>query len=234
MKLGAEPKKVALLGGLLLAAGYLLYTNVLSGPPDAPAPAASGPAVSRMPAIPGPGSPKAEARPRAGAAGAGTQEFRPSLKPRRPEERLDPSTIDPTLRLDLLEKLQKVRLEGGERSLFEFSSAPLPKTPEPKIIPKNLAQAKQEEAPPPTPAALIQPAKPTAPPIALKFYGFATPPRPGIRRAFFLDGDEILVAGEGEVMKKRYKVVRIGINSVVVEDLQFQSQQTLRLEEQPG
>ena len=47
-----------------------------------------------------------------------------------------------------------------------------------------------------------------------------------------MEGDDIHVVREGEVVKNRYKIVRIGVNSVVVEDLQFKSQQTLPLEEQ--
>jgi len=39
------------------------------------------------------------------------------------------------------------------------------------------------------------------------------------------------VAGEGEVIQKRYKVVRIGVNSAVVEDIEHKHQQTLALEE---
>jgi hypothetical protein len=53
----------------------------------------------------------------------------------------------------------------------------------------------------------------------------------GEKRAFFLDGDDIVVATEGQLIKQRYKVIRIGVNSVVVEDMQFQNQQTLPLEE---
>ena len=39
---------------------------------------------------------------------------------------------------------------------------------------------------------------------------------------------------EGDLVKNRYKIVRIGVNSVIVEDIQFKSQQTLPLEEQPS
>jgi hypothetical protein len=41
-----------------------------------------------------------------------------------------------------------------------------------------------------------------------------------------------VIAAEGDMVKKRYKIVRIGINSAVVEDTQFKSnnQQTLPLE----
>ncbi|MEK7750697.1 MAG: hypothetical protein AAB654_02185, partial [Acidobacteriota bacterium] len=70
-------------------------------------------------------------------------------------------------------------------------------------------------------------------PITFKFYGYISPARGGAKRAFFLDGEEIHVAGEGEIIKKRYKVVRIGAGSAVVEDTEHQHQQTLPLEEQP-
>jgi hypothetical protein len=49
-----------------------------------------------------------------------------------------------------------------------------------------------------------------------------------------MEGEDIFVAHEGELVKKRYKVVRIGVNSAIIEDTQFGSQQTLPLEEQQG
>ena len=52
------------------------------------------------------------------------------------------------------------------------------------------------------------------------------------RTAFFLDGEDILVATEGQVVKKRYRVVRIGTSSVVMEDTQSKTQQTLPLQEE--
>jgi hypothetical protein len=55
----------------------------------------------------------------------------------------------------------------------------------------------------------------------------------GDKRAFFLDGEDIVIAGEGDMIKKRYKIVRIGVNSAVVEDTEFKgnnNQQTLPLE----
>ena len=32
MNLGAEPKKIAMLAGLVMVGGYVFYSNVLSGP----------------------------------------------------------------------------------------------------------------------------------------------------------------------------------------------------------
>jgi len=150
---------------------------------------------------------------------------------------VDVSRIDPALKLDLLAQLQKVPLEGGERSLFEFGAAPKPKTPTPKV------EAVKPVTPPPdvaasdaTPAAS---AKPVIPPIPLKFYGYVTDsrgiPAGGAKRAFFLDGEDIVVAGENDLIRNRFKVIRIGVNSAVVEDTSNKNQQTLPLiEELPG
>ena len=41
-----------------------------------------------------------------------------------------------------------------------------------------------------------------------------------------------MTANEGEVLKRKYRVVRIGVNSVVVEDTDTKSQQTLPLAEE--
>ena len=55
------------------------------------------------------------------------------------------------------------------------------------------------------------------------------------KRAFFLDGEDIVVAGENDVIRNRFKIIRIGVNSAVVEDTTNKIQQTLPLvEELPG
>jgi hypothetical protein len=232
--LGAEPKKTAVLAGLALVAAYLLYTNFRGDTPGQ-----SSPAVRTAAPAPGPAATPAGADVRRSSRPAvdrSAQEFRPSLKPRRPEERRDPATIDPALRIDLLAKLQNVKLEGGQRSLFEFSQPRPPKTPDVKILPKPGQPAANSNggtpaAPKPEAAAAV---KPPAPPITMKFFGFISQAKGGAKRAFFLDGEEIHIASEGDMIKKRFKVVRIGISSAVVEDTEHQHQQTLPLEEQPG
>ena len=158
------------------------------------------------------------------------------MRPKRGEERADPMAIDPTLRLDVLAKLQEVKVEGPRRSIFDFSQPPAPK-PDPKIVaasktPVPSPLVKPEE----TTAAVTpaEPAKPQAPPIPLKFYGYLSRSNVPAKRAFFMEGEEIHVVAEGDLVKKRYKIVRIGVNSVIVEDTQFGQQQTLPLEEQPG
>lgn len=229
MKIGAEPKKVALLGGLLTAAGVLFYINVFSGT-DVP----SSPPATAQPAVPGPVRAASKAPPppnirraRTGIRGA-MEEFKPSFKG------LDATGVDPTLRLDLLARVQSVSLEGGGRSLFTFAAAPAP-APKPalaaKVVPKTPEQIRQDQA---AEQARLNapPPKPQAPPITLKFFGYSTPRRDGQKRAFFLDGEDIIVAAEGETIKRRYKVVRISNTSVVMEDTEFKSQQTLAIQQE--
>jgi hypothetical protein len=161
---------------------------------------------------------------------AGPREFRPSLKARKGEDR---SSMDPTLRLDLLEKLAAVQVERIERSLFDFGpvEAPKPKVPEPKIeVKKPVARMIGPEPPPPPPPP---PVKPPPPPINLKFYGSASPLKGGAKRVFCLQGEDILIPAEGEVILKRYKIVKINTNTVLVEDLDYKNQQMVPIDQPP-
>jgi hypothetical protein len=228
IKVGAEPKKVAILAALLLAAGYFFISNRNSGDPGASAksvPTAAPPVlISKTNARPA-GRPN-----RAAKAGVGknTKEFRPAIG----KTDIDPN-VDPTLHLNLLAKLQDVKVEGVGRSLFEIGAAPaavVAKEPE-KIKPATRLFVGPVQPPPPAPE--VKPPTPRAPQIPLKFYGFVNPSRTDIKRAFFLDGEDIIIAAEGELVKKRYKILRIGVNSALVEDTTFKgdnTQQTLPLE----
>ena len=112
-------------------------------------------------------------------------------------------------------------------------SAPPPVPPAPKVDPKKLLEAKN--TPPPKPEPPKAPEGPPKPPplnLAWKYYGYTSPPGSPKKRVFFLDGEEIITANEGDVLKKKYKVVRIGVNSVVMEDVDTKSQQTLPLAEE--
>jgi hypothetical protein len=238
-KLGADPKKAAVLGVLLLVLLIVFWVN--RGPSGGPE--ASTPATSTVPTTAAVRTPPPVVRPATksgGSSGSGSgssssgsrgsqiAEFKPSLKL---SDDMDISRIDPALRLDLLAKVRNVAAEGGNRSLFEFSQPPAPPPPKVNpIVPKapvTVAAASAVPKGPPEP-----PKPPPPPPIALKFYGYAGTTRSGTRRAFFLDGDDILVAGENETVKNRYKIVRIGVNSAVVEDTTNKNQQTLPLIEE--
>jgi hypothetical protein len=202
-------------------------------PPAArnPVPLESLGARSRSAATLAPLPAKGGTSPRRGEAAI--QDFRPTLKL---PDGADVSRIDPALKLNLLAQLQSLPLEGGERSLFEFGAPPKPATPTPTVAPVK------PTTPPPSTTLVVtstEPPKPVIPPIPLKYYGYVSASRsvaPGApKRAFFLDGEDIMVAGENELIHNRFKVIRIGVNSAVVEDTSTKNQQTLPLvEELPG
>jgi hypothetical protein len=234
MNLGAEPKKVGILGALLLVAVVVFFMNSTPDGEEAP-PAArpSAPAVA-APARPGPGVAASE-RPAVNRGRQAEREFRPSLRRKRNEPAPDPTSIDPTLRTDLLARLQQVNVEGVRRSIFDFGqAAPSPSETKPAVAAVKGPKAPDPLTPRPEPqpvASNTPPPPPQAPPVPMKFFGYVSPTKQPTKRAFFVEGEDIHIVKEGDVVKNRYKIVRIGVNSVVVEDLQFKSQQTVPLEQ---
>jgi hypothetical protein len=248
MKLGTEDKKkVWALSVLGVVAAYFVYTNLLSDSSTstvAPKPAAvserqrAGDEATSAAPVPAPqpaSQPATAPRQLGGASRSHGDEFHPSLHSKRKEDQIDPLTVDPTLRLDLLAKVQSVKLDGGQRNLFQFGKAEVAATldgPERKIVPKRVAMGPLE-APPPAPPPGAVTAGPPAP-ITMKYYGLATKRIDGKKTAFFLDGEEILLATEGMTLKKHYKIVRINAESVVIEDTEVKREQTLKIAEDAG
>jgi len=120
-------------------------------------------------------------------------------------------SLDPTLRLDLLAASEKTPYEGNGRNIFVSQR-------EDVVIPQPVArvntdpqQEQQIYHPPPVQAA---------PPIPLKFYGFASSAGEA-KRIFLKNGEDVFVAGEGEIVDRRYKVVRISATSVEIQDMVF-------------
>lgn len=221
-KMGGSRKQVMWLIGLSVV---LVVVYLTQREPSSPAPPVKPlPSIARQgPVVPDSSGPKPMQR-----SGRRADDFRPSLKL---PEGIDVTKIDPTLKIDLLARLQKVPLEGGSRSVFDWGQAPVPPPPhvdpiKPEVL-KAQAKAREEEAI--KIAEQRKTIKPPAPPIPLKFYGYANRMSGPARQAFFLDGDDIQIKGENDVIRSRYKIIRIGINSATVEDLQNHDQQTLPL-----
>ena len=241
--LGAEPKKLAILVALV---GVLIVVYFMNRTPDSPASSAASSAAgasagaNSRSATPSPialanreldsVTPMPAQRTQRGSE-TSIADFKPSLKP---PEGTDVSRIDPTLRLDLIAKLRTLALEGGARSIFDFGAAPAP-VKLPTVAPIKPGPAAPKPGTPSAPATPAAPAKPAFPPIPLKFYGYVDASQGATRRAFFLQGDDIFVAGENDVIGSHYKIVRINANSALVEDTAKKNQQTLPLiEELPG
>lgn len=122
-------------------------------------------------------------------------------------------SLDPTLKTSLLKSSEDTMYRGEGRNIFRAQAEP------PKELPKPVAPVVQPQVPqgPPPP-----------PPINLKFYGFAS--RQGEPKKIFLSqGDDIFVAGEGDIVNRRYKVIRINPTSVEIEDVLSNNRQSIPL-----
>jgi hypothetical protein len=118
--------------------------------------------------------------------------------------------LDPTLRLDLLASVEQTQYEGSGRNIFTSE-------PDPVAIPQPGGPGVTDAAKTPT---YTPPTIPAAPQIPLKFFGFAS--RVGEpKRVFLIQGEEVFVAGEGEIVNRRYKVVRISPTSVEMQDMVY-------------
>ena len=66
------------------------------------------------------------------------------------------------------------------------------------------------------------------PPIDLKFFGFAS--HPGEPKKIFLSqGEDVFIASEGEIVDRRYKVLRISPTAVEIEDVLNNNRQEIPL-----
>jgi hypothetical protein len=182
------------LAALVAVCGFLVYRNLIA--PAGETFSAREPATA---AGDSENSGVREAAPRAAEGPSGRRE--------KAMDQRELAALDPTLRLDLLERTAKIKYEGGTRNIFQYYTPPPPKPVANGIVPVG----------PPAPATPVVPPPPTAP---LKFYGMATPRGSSQKKAFLSDGDEIFIGMEGDVIDKHYKITRIGINVLEWEDTQ--------------
>src|SRR5882724_1839619 len=112
-------------------------------------------------------------------------------------------SLDPSLRYDWLKASEATKYEGKGRNIFRAQID----------IPRPDPGFRKDPVPPPQPTG-----PPPPPPINLKFFGFAS--KPGEPKKIFLSqGEDVFIAGEGEMVDRRYKILRISPMSVEVEDV---------------
>jgi hypothetical protein len=222
-KIGGSKKQYMWLGGLSVVLVGVYFLNKEPSQPTVTQPTVTRPlpSIARQ----GPVNPENSGPKLATRSGRRADDFRPTLKL---PEGIDITKIDPTLKIELLARLQKVPLEGGSRSVFDYG-APPPPPPPPPVAPINPVLIAEQDKARRDAEEKQKTVKPAPPPIPLKFYGYANRLSGPARQAFFLDGEDIQIKAENDVIRGRYKIVRIGINSAVVEDLQSHDQQTLPL-----
>jgi hypothetical protein len=100
----------------------------------------------------------------------------------------------------------------GHRDLFDFGQPPAPPPmarPSAEMMP---------ETPPPAPVA-VAPTPPPVTPLTIKYIG-AFEGRRGLKVAVLMtDRKEVLTGQAGEVVANRYRIVRIGLESVDVQEV---------------
>jgi Tfp pilus assembly protein PilP len=131
---------------------------------------------------------------------------------------------NPHIRLEEIDRTRKAEYRGSGRNPFTPVAAPAVRT-------QQAAEKKIENYGPQQ-----KPPDPPLPPLTLppnvKFYGYITA---ASRRALIHDGDEVYIVGEGDILLKRFRIVRIGNDHLEFEEISTGRVGTAPLpEEQPA
>jgi len=126
-----------------------------------------------------------------------------------------PGTLD--VHLEAL-SANRPKPEAVERNLFRFKTKPPPPAPPPVAV-APVAPVPTGPPPPPPP-----------PPIPYKFIGLVSVPGQSTRIAVLSDGrSNPLYGREGDIIEGRFRIVRIGVESVEMEYVDGRGRQTIRL-----
>jgi hypothetical protein len=202
VKLGTENTKMTVAAGALFVLAIAMFIHMISG--SSGSSSAPSPAAAPQPAT----TQTRRATPRKGAHVKAEKTAAPVT-----------TSLDPRLHLSALKESEDTEYEGKGRNIFMA-------TEEPKTVDIPKAQGSGligKSTPPPPPP----PPKPQPPPINLKFFGFAS--GPDHKHVFLSQGDDVFVAAEGDIVQRRYKIVKINNNTIEVLDVLSNNRQTIPL-----
>jgi hypothetical protein len=223
MKSGAENRKKTIIAGVGVAAGLcaviIIYNELFGAPPN---PAAVQMATASVAVAPKAAPAKSSSGGTQAAAGGLGLGAAPGIAAKKMAS--TSSSLDPTLDESAMLRTEGLVYTGTGRNIFSLVYVP----PAPKI-PVNVPAARPTGpvvpvVPPPPPTC-----PPSCPPINLKFFGTAVRSN-GVRQAFLLQGEDVYLASQGDIVARKYKIVSISMNSIQVEDLTNQNTQTLPLQ----
>ncbi len=205
MQAGTEDRKKLIAAVILMILAVVLFGRWLfsmTGSSSSAATAASPSVAPSAPAPAAPSTPRRAGRKR-GAA----------VKPAAVESQ----SLDPSLRYDWLKGSENTEYKGSGRNIFQ-AQIEIPK-PRRVVVPMPAPAPVQPSGPPPPP------------PIDLKFFGFAS--KPGEPKKVFLSqtGD-VFIAGEGDIVDRRYRILRISPMAVEIEDVLNNNRQEIPLSAQ--
>ena len=199
MNLGTDNKKKTIAAVVLIGFALIMLVYRVMFPAGSP-PAAASAAPTPTSAAPGPAAPSPRPATRRTTGG---------------KKQTLVASLDPTLRLWLLQSSENTNYTGTARNIFRAEAEP--------VIPKVVANPVKQA---PTPPPVYTP--PPPPPINLKFFGFASKPGEA-KKVFLSQGEDVFIAGEGDIVDRRYKIIRITPLSVEVEDVLNNNRQSIPL-----
>jgi hypothetical protein len=191
VKMGIENRKQTIAAAVLGV--FLLLLVVYEFMPSSSTNASTTPATSTGPEATVTKTPRSGARRTSGPVSA--------------KRERSPQSLDPTLHLAQLALAEQIKYEGSGRNIFVSQPDPVIPTPlAPGVVGQN------------DPKGYQIPSVAAPPPIPLKFFGFAS--KKGEPKKIFLSkGEDVFIAGEGEIVDRRYKVLRISPTSVEIQDV---------------
>jgi hypothetical protein len=132
----------------------------------------------------------------------------------------------PDVRLEALEA-ERPSPGGVDRNLFRFGTRPSasPRSAAPVATPGAIEPPPPPPGPPPEPGSAVA----QVPPITLKFIGIVEAPVRGEKLAILSDGRFVHYGHEGDTIEGRYRIVRIGAESIEMTHLDGRGRQTIRL-----
>jgi len=216
MKPGSENRRKTIIAGALgtVALICVVYAyNMLFGGSPAPAPPPAAPVVTTAPAnkaaAPVTSSSGGTRSPTPGGGAAGVDAVKMASTS---------SSLDPTLDERAMLRTENLVYSGSGRNIFSASYTPPVVVTQPKFSPRPAPVVYTPPPPPPGP--------PPPPPINLKFFGTAKRGS-GKMQAFLLQGEDVYLAAEGDIVARKYRISSISANSIQVTDLQNKNTQTL-------
>ena len=135
------------------------------------------------------------------------------------------SSLDPTLDEAAMLRTESLEYSGTGRNIFSATYVP-PPPPVPVNMPSARPKGPVGPPPPPPPPPTCPP---TCPPINLKFFGTAKRAN-GKIQAFLLQGEDVYLASQGDIVARKYKIASIAATNIQVTDLQNNNTQTLPLQ----
>ena len=122
-----------------------------------------------------------------------------------------------------LRSAETTEYKSTGRNIFIAAPLPPPVDPNAKIA-----------EPVHTPIGPTPPPPPPPPVLTMKFYGYGTLPQGGARRAFLLDGEEVRIVSEGEIVQNHIRILHIGNDRIEFEDTNTGLRGSNALEMQPA